>query len=205
MSSIRPLIAAGAVAVLGAGVLAAAAAQPESTPASTASPTAHYPLPAQGEIPIIKQAEIEKILATHGQRVLVVNHWATWCAPCVAELPYFQDAQEEFAANGVQIVGMGMDYHVYEEEWPEYTNDTVERLGITFPQFQLSVDTTVTVPYFSEKWSGGLPATFYYDAQGNKLGEHLGEISKEQLYADIGRLLAQTDGKEHASESGSGE
>lgn len=42
-------------------------------------------------------------------KVRVINYWATWCPPCIEEMPMFSRLQEQFAAQGVQFVGIGMD------------------------------------------------------------------------------------------------
>jgi thiol-disulfide isomerase/thioredoxin len=41
--------------------------------------------------------------------MLVVNYWASWCAPCVEEMPAFSRLQRQYAAQGVQFVGIGID------------------------------------------------------------------------------------------------
>jgi hypothetical protein len=92
-----------------------------------------------------------------------------------------------------------MDYHAYEDEWPDYTHPTVKEAGLTLPVFQLNIDTTVTVPWFSPKWQGSLPATFFYDREGNKVGEILGEVTREQLFVEIGRQLERTLPKKPAA------
>ncbi|MBX3729223.1 MAG: TlpA family protein disulfide reductase [Candidatus Sumerlaeia bacterium] len=166
--------------------------------AGDTQPTA-FPMPKPGEVPFLDQAGVEKLVATHGNRLLVVNHWATWCSPCVEELPYFQAAQDEFGRNGVQIVALSMDFHAYEDEWPDFTHPTVKEAGLMLPVFQLNIDTTVTVPWFSSKWQGALPATFFYDREGNKVGEILGELTREQLFVEIGRQLERTLPKKPAA------
>jgi thiol-disulfide isomerase/thioredoxin len=48
-------------------------------------------------------------LAQWRGKVLVVNYWASWCAPCVEEMPAFSRLQRQYAAQGVQFVGIGLD------------------------------------------------------------------------------------------------
>jgi len=195
------ILAAAAVLGLSAtSTLSAQDSQPvepqvEKTEASAADSAAKpYAFPTDAkDVELIELGEAQKITETHGHDLLVVNFWATWCAPCVAELPYFQASYEKHKHDGLQVVGFVMDKFAYEEEWPEYTFETIENKGLTFPNFQMELDPTVAVPWFSDKWEGALPATFYYDKSGKKVGERLGEVDKETLDADIQRLLAQAN------------
>lgn len=188
-------------------LLAGTAAAQQATAAQDDTPTTvAYVFPKVDDIRLIDQKEVEKMLATHGKDLLVVNFWATWCAPCVAELPYFEQAHKDFRERGVQLVGYTMDYLAYIEGWQPLTRRTVDRLELTFPQFALNVDTSVTVPFFSPNWYGELPATYYYTRDGRKLGERIEPLEKEELYADIEKYLAMAQalkrGENVAAETG---
>ena len=61
-------------------------------------------------------------------RVILVNAWATWCGPCVLEMPAFQRVQDELGSRGFSIIGISAD-----EESPEVVRAFIENLGITYP------------------------------------------------------------------------
>lgn len=148
-------------------------------------------LPAAGETRLVEHDEAILLTSTHGSKLLVLNYWATWCAPCLAEMPYFEAAHQKYASQGVKVVGYSMDYEAYLEEAEAATKSSLKRLSITYPNLLLKVDSNVTFPFFSEEWAGSLPATFFYDEHGNKVAEVLSELNQEELNAKIEELLKQ--------------
>lgn len=61
-------------------------------------------------------------------RVILVNAWATWCGPCVLEMPAFQRVQDELGAQGFLVIGISAD-----QERPDVVRTFLEELGITYP------------------------------------------------------------------------
>jgi thiol-disulfide isomerase/thioredoxin len=61
-------------------------------------------------------------------RVILVNAWATWCGPCVQEMPGFQRVQDDLRDRGFLVIGISAD-----QEGPEAVRSFVEELGITYP------------------------------------------------------------------------
>lgn len=169
---------------------------------SSAAPASSFKLPAPAialpaeaaKLPEVTLADIDHLTKTHGAKLLVVNLWATWCAPCVKELPHFAAADTEFRDKGVQLVGVSFDGLV-EDDWRAVSAATAADKGIKYPIVGLSTEigSDVFVPFFSEEWSGAIPATFFYDSTGKKIGQHLSELSKEELFAEIERLLAEVN------------
>ncbi|MDX1972668.1 MAG: TlpA disulfide reductase family protein [Candidatus Sumerlaeia bacterium] len=166
-------------------------ASKESSPEETTPP--RFSLPEIGTTRLVEHEEAISLLSTHGSKLLVLNYWATWCAPCLAEMPYFQKAHETYKDRGVLFVGYSMDYDAYVEEAETATLGSLKRLGITYPSLILKVDSNVTFPHFSQEWAGNLPATFFFDEKGNKLGEFLGEVTGEELNAKIEELLKKVE------------
>ncbi len=180
---------------MGAAVALPALAQdsePASQPAAEAAQS--YEFPEIGQVETVGHDEALAVLESHGSRLLVVNFWATWCGPCVAELPYFVQAQKAYGDKGVLVVGYNMDIPVFAEESEQVAEQTIAKKSLNYPNLMLDVDSSITFPEISDEWSGALPATFYYDAEGTLLFERLEEVDQETLNADIERLLADLEG-----------
>src|SRR5690606_33238818 len=64
---------------------------------------------AQQEVKLIKLDALEERLANGGDTTYVVNLWATWCEPCVAELPYFEQLQQTHSAQPLKIILLSLD------------------------------------------------------------------------------------------------
>ncbi len=62
------------------------------------------------EVQLINSAQINQWKNTTGDTVYVINFWATWCAPCVAELPAFEKIQQQYAGQKVQVILVSTDF-----------------------------------------------------------------------------------------------
>lgn len=113
-----------------------------------------------------------------GQAV-VLNFWATWCPPCRAEIPFFQEASRKY--NG-QVAILGID----DGESPDTVAPFVAELRMTYP-IPLDRDGVVSRQY----GVNSLPSTFFVDGRGIIRKVHIGIINQGLLEEQIGRLLAQ--------------
>lgn len=109
-------------------------------------------------------------------RVVLVNFWATWCAPCVREMPLLQAAAEEHGEN-LTVVGIAVDE-------PGGVRAFVEELGISYPILVGTSDVMET----NRAWgntAGALPYTVLVDRDGVIRWQHLGEVTADMLTAKI--------------------
>jgi len=109
---------------------------------------------------------------------LVVNFWATWCGPCVEEMPELTALQQEIAP--VQILGIGVDSQ-------ENIAKFAEKYQIRYPLFVAGTGATDLLRQFGNQ-AGGLPFTALVDKEGNVKKVYLGRLKFDALRADLASL-----------------
>ncbi len=111
---------------------------------------------------------------------MIVNFWATWCAPCRREIPLLREVQKNHGGEGFQIVGVAVDIR---EDVAKYAKD----IGIDYPILVGEQDGLDAVNLFGQG-SIGFPFTVFTDNQGRIVLFHLGEIHKEQVDVLLGAV-----------------
>ncbi len=119
-------------------------------------------------------------LAAHRGEVVLINIWATWCAPCLVEIPDFIELQEELGAEGLQIVGVSVD-----AEGAEVVAPFVAEMGINYP-------VVVDAGEVSELYGGvyTLPTTVIVDRAGRVVQKVPGMMTKDMLLPVLSDLLS---------------
>lgn len=110
-------------------------------------------------------------LADFRGKPLILNFWATWCAPCVKEMPEFKRAAEEF---GDAVTFLGVDV----EDAPPNAEPFVKRLGINYP---LAIDPRREL--YRSVGNFGMPTTLFVDPDGLVQYRHTGPLDAEELRA----------------------
>ena len=136
------------------------------------------------EIRRVKITEVEKIIA-ESKTPLIINIWATWCKPCIEELPYFQEEIKKH--DSLQLLLVSLDF---KEAFPDGITKFMNKRKITAPVVWLDeTNADFFCPKIDPKWSGAIPATLFIN---NKTGyRHFVEeqISHEKLKQEIMALL----------------
>lgn len=112
-------------------------------------------------------------LAALRGRPLVVNFWATWCPPCVRELPSLDRFHRDFGGRGWQVLGIAADSV---DKVRQFLNNTPVSFPIAVAGFG-----GVELSRQLGNLSGGLPFTVLFDRQGGVAHRHMGETRYEQL------------------------
>ena len=104
-----------------------------------------------------------------GYGLTMVNVWATYCTPCLSEMPALGELAEEYRDQGVQIVGLVSDVlnsdGSYSEEQLDTARDIVAETGADYPHLLPSQDL-----YGLLSQIYGVPTTFFVDSQGRQVG-----------------------------------
>lgn len=107
--------------------------------------------------PVYKIADLLKRIHNNSDTIYVVNFWATWCKPCVAELPEFEKIQEEFKNRKMKVLLVSMDFV---EERDKKLKAFLKKNKYTCEVVLLDeVNGNDFINKISQKWSGAIPAT----------------------------------------------
>lgn len=109
------------------------------------------------QIPSWKITEFEKHLAESEGEVLVVNFWATFCKPCIAEIPHFISITEKYRGRGVRLQLISLDMP---SQYPMKLTAFVKKHAYRVPVSWLNeTDADYFCPKVDPSWSGSIPAT----------------------------------------------
>ena len=123
----------------------------------------------------------EQALAQWRGKVLVVNFWATWCAPCREEIPAFVRLQSKYRDHGLQFVGIAIDE-------PKPVRAFVGEFGVNYPVLVGNFQ-TVEVSRQAGNRAGGLPFTLVLNREGAIVETALGGLKEDRLERWISGLL----------------
>jgi thiol-disulfide isomerase/thioredoxin len=160
----------------------------ESTTPSAAAPAAATDTASID----VRPATLEQVRAAirtpikPGERLVLMNVWATWCAPCREEFPDFMRIRREYAMHGVRLMLVSADV--------ESERSTVKTFlaahGVDFPTFIKITPDMAFIDGIEPRWTGALPATFLYDRAGKQLWFHEGKVAYDTLRTRLDAALA---------------
>jgi thiol-disulfide isomerase/thioredoxin len=114
-------------------------------------------------------------------RVLVVNFWASWCPPCVEEMPALSDLQDEFASKNVLFVGIGIDT-------PSNIRQFLETTLVSYPIVMGGLQGSKIGKALGNT-QGALPYTVVINTKGKVTNTKLGKINEDELRKQIKAAL----------------
>lgn len=146
---------------------------------TTAVPLAHIQQNQQSlpDMVLMSQQGQEVNLQDYAGKPVVLNVWATWCPPCVREMPVLQEAQQSHPEVHFLFANLGEDTVTIDAFLME--------LGVELDNVLLDQRNAIGQHYGSR----ALPTTLFIDAQGQLRDSHLGELSAASLKDKLGRLL----------------
>lgn len=114
-------------------------------------------------------------------KVLIVNHWATWCSPCRREIPMFMQFRAQYADQGLELIGIAHDDRQSVQRY-------VDSMGMEYPQLLAGLGQ-------GQKWlaqlgsNGSLPLTAIFDRDGHLRARKIGLMSEQELRRAVEPLL----------------
>ena len=158
-----------ALALASSVVAAPAPAAPSPAPVAAPAKAADYS--------VVDLDGIKKLMRKVRGRVVLVHFWASWCGPCLEELPVVDRLARELKPRGLEVLSLSLDN----------PRTAGPRVGSLLRRVAPNLTTTIAkfddadsfISAFSAGWEGAIPALFAYDQQGELRGTLIGESSRE--------------------------
>lgn len=133
-----------------------------------------------------KIADLEEYIAKSDTPV-VVSFWATYCVPCVKEIPYFQEVVKKHKDKGVKLLLVSLDF---KESFPDKITIFADKRKFTSPIVWLDeTNADYFCPKIDSKWSGVMPATLFINNKKGHRSFFEEEMPKEKFEAELTKML----------------
>ena len=148
---------------------------PPTANAGNPTPVVYSPAPNFSRVDL-DQRNVD--LTAYRGKVVVLNFWATWCTPCLIEMPRFVEWQQEYGERGLQVIGISMD-------------DEALPVRAAFQKYRLNFPVVMGDEKLGEMYGGilGLPITFLIDRNGKIRFKHQGMTDFNIIDSEIQTLL----------------
>lgn len=169
------------------------AANTPASPDPTADDGGFNPNPLQGKMApnfTLKDTSGHPVsLSDYRGKAVVVDFWATWCAPCKIEIPWLEKFKDQYGGQGLQILGVSednldLDNKAELSKEKQAIAEKATQLKINYPV--LYDDTNVSTPYGGVD---GLPTTFFINRSGKVVASTVGLAPRDEIEADIKKAL----------------
>jgi thiol-disulfide isomerase/thioredoxin len=113
--------------------------------------------------------KLKPLLNKKDNKTYVINFWATWCAPCVKELPAFEKLKEQYAEMNVEVLLVSLDFPKQKEKKliPFINRRKIQSKVVLLDD----VNEDYWIKEINDQWSGAIPATLIYNANSRKFYE----------------------------------
>ncbi|HCW06377.1 MAG TPA: TlpA family protein disulfide reductase [Cytophagales bacterium] len=133
---------------------------------------------------LIRMPQLQKII-NEGEKIKVINFWATWCAPCVKEMPLFEKLNAE--NKNVKVILVSMDYDL--DPNPEKVKRFIDRKKIESKVVILAEENPNNwIDKIDKNWSGALPTTLILNNANGKRKLIEGELDESLLNKTIAEI-----------------
>jgi thiol-disulfide isomerase/thioredoxin len=115
----------------------------------------------------------------------IINFWASWCKPCIQEMPYFEQAGKDFKDMKVRIIMVSLDFRSQAESnlIPYLQENDIKNTVVLLDD----PDANDWIPKVDETWTGAIPATLIYN--GDQREFHEASFTSEELYSLINKFI----------------
>lgn len=126
-------------------------------------------------------------IESQNSNILVINFWATWCRPCIKEMPIFQEIHNNYNNDSLKVILVSLDFinHLENRVIPFIKERNIQSQVILLDD----TDYNSWINKVDKNWQGEIPFTWIKDKKNNKNIFLYGEITKEQITNTIDLLI----------------
>ncbi|MFZ1085157.1 MAG: TlpA disulfide reductase family protein [Terracidiphilus sp.] len=130
-------------------------------------------------------------LADYKGKAVLINFWATWCAPCKIETPWLIELRNQYAAQGFEVLGISADD--LDRSDPFKLREDKRQIARFVQQEKIDYPVLIDADSISQPYGGldSLPTSFYVDRNGVVVAAQLGLTSKDEIEANIKKALGK--------------
>ena len=141
--------------------------------------------PTNGTIEVVDFDGLYSKIDLSVDKTYVINFWATWCAPCVKELPHFEEVNNELKYKNTEVILVSLDFpsQIESKLKPYLKKNKIKSKVILLDDSKMNT----WVPKVSEQWDGGIPATLIVNASNYNF--YPKPFKKEELFTEINKVL----------------
>lgn len=133
----------------------------------------------------VSSKELVQIMTEQNAPINLVNLWATWCPPCVAEFPELLELRAKYESAGVRVFFVSMDSPANIPEVLEFLNER----QVEFQTYIKDVNNFTFIGELFPEWSGALPSTLVFNAKGELITAWQGAYNLAQFEEKLKPLL----------------
>ena len=128
---------------------------------------------------VIKLEQLNSLLSNKNDTTYVINFWATWCKPCVKELPFFIEAEERLKNEKVSFIFISLDF---KRDLDSRLNDFVKKNMLNSTVYLIDEpDYDQWIDKVDPSWQGNIPATLIYNFNKSKREFFPKELGSDEL------------------------
>ncbi len=141
---------------------------------------------AQNKAELISFEKLQEKIKADNESIFVINFWATWCGPCLAELPDFEKFYNENKNPKIKLLLVSLDF----SNETKKVNRFIEKKGLKPNIYLLSnTDQNAFIEKVSKKWEGTIPATWFINSKNKKEYFVEKQINKSEINQIIKEFL----------------
>jgi len=134
---------------------------------------------------VIKFDDLDKMLKTQTPNNTVYNFWATWCGPCIKELPQFEALGEKYKNEGLEVILISLDF----EDSKNKVQNFITKKKLKSKVYLLDeTDYNTFINKVDPNWSGAIPATIFINGRSKKRTFYEQEFKEgelDKIYSEI--------------------